>query len=366
MKKLYILISIISLTFIAFLIVVFIPKNYELNYKINDCAISESYLKNDNSYLFLIKYQNVEYPLLINNKYSHKRKLIKNIKINKEEPEICLDIIINNNIYYICSNNNELKMLHTMSNEFLKKHYNMENNEIKEIQNYNNISIYNLDYKYYIWNYKGFYYISNKNTEELNIFTKDNYKNYLTYQTNNYLIYPDYDSEYYFKKIYIYNISKNIEYTIYIEDEISFDSYYLGDVNNKVYFIDKKNKKEYEIDLKKKYIKQISKDNIGYIYENNTLKETSLNKIINNEIVFANQNIIHYLLEENTLYILINNQKIKVSNNKVKQIIYQNNNEIYYLSDNKVYTYNYLSNENLLLKYDEWNFNYNNHIFIFN
>ena len=92
----------------------------------------------------------------------------------------------------------------------------------------------------------------------------------------------------------------------------------------------------------------------------------TLTKLINNELKFTNNSIINYKLEDNTLYLIIDNKKIKISNENIKQIIHTNSNIVYYLSENKLYSYEYLKDETLLLKYDEWNFNYNNHIFIFN
>ena len=74
----------------------------------------------------------------------------------------------------------------------------------------------------------------------------------------------------------------------------------------------------------------------------------------------------NYILEDNTLYLEILNYKIKVSDKKVKQIVYTSGKKVFYLSEDKLYQYEYLNNEELLLKNEEWNFNYNNHIFIFN
>jgi len=366
MKKIYILVTIILLTFIAYLIVIITPKNYELKYQVNNLEVTEKYLKKEKAYLFKISYQNVDYPLLINKKYSRQRKLINQIKVNEEEKEICLNINLNNEVNYICSNNGDLTTLNAAPTSFLEKYYNIIPEESKEIENYNKISIYNDDHTYLIWNYKGFYQLSKNSNKDLNVFQTDNYKNYLSYQTEKYLIFPNYDSDYYFQKLYIYNTDTNTLNNITFEDEISYDSYFLGDEQNKVYFIDKKNKNEYELNLKKNTIKKISKDNNAYIYENGSLNTISLTKAINNELTFTNNSLLNYELEDNTLYLLIDNYKIQVSNKNVKQIIHISGNIIYYLAENQLYSYEYLKEEQLLLKYNEWNFNYNNHIFIFN
>ena len=253
-----------------------------------------------------------------------------------------------------------------MSSSFIEKYYNIKPTESKELSTYNKISIYNLKHDYLVWNYKGYYQILKDDNKSLDIFKKDNYKNYLSYQTEKYLIFPDYDSEYYFKKIYFYNIEDKILNNITFDNEISYDTYYLGNIDNKVYFIDKKNKCEYELNLKKKTLKIVSKNDYGIIYNNGIWEDATLTKLINNELKFTNNSIINYKLEDNTLYLIIDNKKIKISNENIKQIIHTNSNIVYYLSENKLYSYEYLKDETLLLKYDEWNFNYNNHIFIFN
>ena len=52
MKKFYLFISIILLTFISFIVIINIPKNYELEYKINDITIKEKYIKEDDGYQY--------------------------------------------------------------------------------------------------------------------------------------------------------------------------------------------------------------------------------------------------------------------------------------------------------------------------
>jgi hypothetical protein len=365
MKKFYILISTITIIFIIFLITLFTPKDYKLNYQINNYNIEEAYQKDQNGYSFIITYNNVDYPLFINTKYSRKRKIITKVSTQEENEEICLTIEALNESYYICSNNGTIKTLNTMSDTFLNKYFSQNSLENK-ILTYKNIDIYNLENNYLIWNYKGFYHISNEEEENLNIFQNDNYQNNLSYQTTKYLIFPDYDSSYYFQKLYIYNAEDNILNDINFDEEISYDSYFLGDLNDKVYLLDKKNKVEYEINLKKFEIKKISKDNQAKYYNKNDWEDISLTKLVNNELTFEFNQIFEYSLENSTLYLNLNGSKIQISNQKVNQIIYSNSSKVYYLVDNKLYSYEYHKNEQLLLKYDEWNFNSSNHIFIFN
>lgn len=366
MKKIIILITVLILMFLAYLIILEIPKNYQLTYNLKDFKITESFLKYEKKYLFEVSYNNTNYPLLINKKYTAKRKLISSITTKEEQESTCLNIKIEDITYYICSNDNKLKSLNAMSPSFLKKNYNIYNNKANETNTFNNIKIYNSNHRYLIWNYKGYYIISNQKNIILDIFKKDNYKNFLSYQTDRYLVFPNYDQDYNFNELYVYDNEDNKLHKIKLEEEISYDLYYLGTYKDKVYFIDKKNKNEYELNLHKQKIKLISSNNTGAFYNGKKLINISLTKLINNETKFPINNIYNYKLDKNELYLYINNYKIKITDLNVKKIIYINNDEVYYLSDNKLYFYKYNNNEEILLSYDEWNFNYNNHIFIFN
>ena len=362
MKKLYLLITFILLTFLLFLIIIFKPRNYIIDYQINDLFITEKYQKNEGYYIY-IDYKDLKYPIYINKKYNRKRKLIKSVIVNELDKEACLNIFTQDKDYLVCSKDNEITTIESLSKDYQEK-FNIKKEE-KLLDTYKNIAIYNKDLTYLIWNYKGFYQI-NKNYNNLDIFKNDNYQNNLSYQTENYLIFPNYDNEYYFTKLYVYDIKKNNLKDIYFDFEISYDSYYLGHISNNAYLIDKKNQNEYQIDLKNKSIEKISKDNTAKYYNGSKFEDMSITKLINNEIRFKYNNIYNYSLENNKLYLNIKDFKILITPQNVKQIVHIVNDTVYYLVDDKLYSYKYLENNKLLLKYNEWLFNYNNHIFIFN
>lgn len=365
MKKIIIIISTILLLFLSYILVLIIPKNYKLIYQKKDYQITEQYIKDEKKYFFEVKYKSINYPLLISKDYSKKRKLISSIEVKELNKERCLNIKIDKQSYTICSNDNNLKALNTMTSEYLTKYYKIGKQEFKKIDSYKKIDIYNNDDKYFIWNYKGFYLIDSNNHKKIDILKKDNYKNYLTYQAKNYLIIPNYDEEYYFTKIYLLNTYNYKVENIKLENEVSMDTYFLGEYHDKVYFIDKKNKLEYELNLKNKKVKIVSNDNYALYYNGKEFINISINKLINKEEKFLNNNIYNYILDNNTLYLIIDDYKIKVSNLKVNKIIKIANDKVYYLSNNSLYEYKYNGNETKLLDYNEWIFNNNNHIFIF-
>ena len=364
MKKLYTVIFIISILFIIFLIVILSPKNYVLNYVINDIKITEEYQKDNHGYLYILNSEEIDYPIFLPKKYTRKRKHITTIEKYEEKDGTCLIVNISGEKKSICSQKGNLIDANTTSSA-MKKLIGYDSKKPEVQSTYQNISIYNKSNRFLIWNYKGFYSIPDLDEDLNKFFNKDNYQNSLTYQSNNLLFFPDYDSEYFFTKLYVYDINKKTLKSIISDFEISYESFFLGVYKNKAYLVDKKNKFEYEIDLKKSKFNIISKENTCRILENNVWKNESLTKVINQEIKFSNKEIYNYYLDNSTLYLTIDNYPIIISNLKVKQIVKSNGSKVYYLSEDKLYSYDYLKNEELLLKYPEWNFNYSNHIFIF-
>ena len=59
------------------------------------------------------------------------------------------------------------------------------------------------------------------------------------------------------------------------------------------------------------------------------------------------------------------NTKIKVSNLEVKYITYANNDEVYYISEDKLYKYDFIYGEVEIINDFEFNFNYENMVVIY-
>ena len=78
---------------------------------------------------------------------------------------------------------------------------------------------------------------------------------------------------------------------------------------------------------------------------------------------FSYKSNYHYILEDNNLYLKYKDIKTLVSNN-ITSIVRISNGDIFYLKEDKLYHYNNIKGESLLLSYFEWNFNYNNMIYI--
>ena len=71
------------------------------------------------------------------------------------------------------------------------------------------------------------------------------------------------------------------------------------------------------------------------------------------------------MLENNTLYMYIDNYKLQISKRNISKIVKYNNLDVYYLSKDILYYYNPFIGEMPLLRYSEWQFNNQNMVFIF-
>ena len=356
--KLKIFIILLIAFFSIFLYFFFKPYDYTQNYNVLGYKVEEKYNKKDKEYIFNLTKDNITYPFIINSKYIRERNLIDKILINENDNEICiLPVSDQIKFYPVCSDGLELYSynLSQKDNEFYKL------NKVKETNdNYNKIDIkYLNDQKYLIYNYKGYYLISNKNKKEIKLFSKDNYNINLVYKLDKYLLVADYNSDYYFNKFYLINSDNGKVTEIKMEYDISFDSIFLGDYKNKIYLLDKKEQKEYLINIKKEKVLETD----FQILENNKLVKTTYNKIVNNNLNFLTDINKYYVIEDNTLYKVIENNKVKVTSKSVDKIIDYIDNTIYYLSSFNLYMYNEEVGEVLLLSNYEWNFN-NNGVYV--
>lgn len=186
----------------------------------------------------------------------------------------------------------------------------------------------------------------------------------LSAKVGNNILIADYSNKYKFNKFYVVQNKNNKVKEINTEDELSFESYIIGTYKNKAYFMDKKNKEQYEINTKRLSINDISRNNKGKVLTNGEWEEVSINKLSSKEYKFTTYQPFNYQIIDNNLYLIIDDYKIRISNN-VKDIIDVDKETVYYLIDDKLYYFNSNDGEVLIMTYFEWNFNYKNMIYIF-
>ena len=356
------------LVFVLLIVVIscynfFKVKNYSKEYSRDDVLIKESYNKEQNSYLFNFNYLDEDYVYALYKDYSWQKKLVKKIDILKNDNETCLVIKSDYlNFYPLCRSNGE-QISYLLTSEEMKSNFNLPNINYEEETKYNDITIYNYFYhNYYLWNYRGFDYLSSTKNEKIDLFDKDVYDPKLIIKTNNYLFVPDYNSNYYFTKVYLINALNGKVSTWDLDKTIYFDSIVLGVIDNEVYLLDKHEDIEWKLNLAKKKIEKIgSKNKNGLFYDNEWLK-LSLNKI-SEEKEFKGLNSITFSSDKGLKANILDNY-IKLKNEDVK-IIGFNYDTVYYLIDDVLYEYSFTFGEVKLLSKFEWNFNNLNTIFIF-
>lgn len=356
-NKLIIFLFILIIVFSIFLYFAFKPYNYKQEYFINNYKVEEIFDKQNKHYTFIISDDNEQYAYIIKSKYFRKRELIKEIEISKSEEEICILPKSEKIVFYpLCNSDNNSTYTYNLSNsKDLKYKYN-KTNDIKE--HYNNIEIRNLNNtSFLLYNYKGFYLINENIKKEVKIFDKDIYTLQLIYQKDNYLIVPDYNQNYFFNKIYVINILNGKVKEIKFEYDISYESEFLGSFKNNVYLLDKKEEKEYKINIKKNEIEEI---------EFQTLKDNKMIKTDYKKVTtFPTEFTFEYKILDNKLYQIINNIRIRISNLEIDKIIKNDQESIYYLSNENLYMFNNHYGEVLLMNNFEWNFNNTNMIYLY-
>lgn len=367
-KKKLRLLLIIFLIITFLLLIIFKDNSYSKVYDIDEYKVTEEFNDKQSYYYFQIKYNSLDYELLINHKYSGE-KLITNITKYSEKEELCLVLELTiGNSSLVCSKDNKLINWNLISDNLkdkipseLIKEYSENSYTEKDIAIFNNIAS-----KIYIWNYKGFDIIENGKLKTLNIFDDDVYDTNLIAKVNNYIIIPNYNQKYNFNKIIILNTKTDEIEEWELNYEISYDSYVMGSYENSIYLVDIKNKIQYELVPHKQKARIIAtKNSQGLIYKKEWQKMT-VNQMINNKETFTFNIIYNYQIASQKLYLSYINSPntIQVTNNRVDKIVAINDNEVYYLSQNKLFYFNIYDGEKLLAQKEEWLFNNENKVFI--
>lgn len=359
--KLYLFILIIILILLIINLNIHKVVNYETSYDYNNYQIKETFNKTYNYYYFNINNDKYNYDFVIAHNYTNKRKLISDISEEDINEYHCIKLYIYDEwTNEICSNGNDYYSDYALKN--------ISNDNI-ETSNYSNVYLYNsykIKYQAYIWNNYGVTDLNNQ--KEIKFINNETYNNTLYYQYDNrYLIFPDYDQNKTFNKLYIIDTNNDSVNTMNLKYDISFNSYFLGDIENKIYLVDIDNEKEYAININKNNIEKINKNELGKIYEKE-LKDIQFSKLLHNKYHFTYNNLFNYELDNNILYMYYYNSdnKIKISNKKIDNIISYYNDTVYYRINDSIYAYNITNGEYKILSSFEWNFSSNNKIFIFN
>ena len=363
MKKLKILQITIVALFIIFIFFFFRAVDYTKEYTVDEVKISESYDKENKSYYFTLEYQDVVLDYLYESSYKHNRTLIEKVDIIEDENNFCLipsGSIIEwiplcveegKNTYYKNVNEN---LLSQIPKEFLK-----EEKELDE--EYEDITIYNRDYTYLLWNYDGFYFINEKDTKKIKLFDQERYNINLVGYTKDYLIIPDYEANYTFNKFYRISLSNGDVKTFDLDRDIYFDSYFPGFEKNKLYIIDNKEEIMYEWNAKNGDLEKIK----AKMLNKGTWENVGIKTLINQNKKFTPKTNYEYTLEDGNLSLNYVDKDITTNiDEEVTSIVRIKDANIFYLKTDTLYVFNPLEGKKRLLNYFEWNFNYENMIYV--
>ena len=357
MKKIILLLGVFSLIILVVLLVSSKEREYRVSYKLNGYEVTESY--DLEFYKFNIKKDDIDIDYAFEHKYSTKRKLVKDIKCEKDDKEynVCT-ISVFNKEQTVRSKDKQLYSINYGNTSEI-------NEEVKKTVD--NIKIYDEGFVTLVWNSHGFKDISNN--KDYNFIDNEQYDNPLTYQYNQYLIVPDYNQSRTFNIFYIIDTNKQKLEKWKISPKISFDSYFLGDKDGLIYLFDKENKKEYSISIDKRKISKVSNSNGGYIYDGK-LSNYSLDDLKYKDLQFDNNRIFNYHIKDNKLYFNYygSNKDIDVIEKfKAEKIISVDNDSdyVFVLSGDTIYNATSSGVYKKVASYFEWNFSTNNKVFIF-
>ena len=330
------------------------PVNYEIDYSLNDYKVYEKYNKNDKYYSFKLVKDEYVFYFAKDIAYTPKRKLINSLNEEVNDSTICVSISTkDSSSEFICSNTKEYTTYNLFDNDVLPE----------TLDTYEDIKIYNKDYKYYEWNGYGFTDILKK--KEYKILKKESYNNSLSYKYGDYIIFADYDEKNEFNKFYLFNTKKNKFETIKLKDSISFDSYFQGVYKNKIYLFDRNNSIQYSINLKKKNVLK-SSDKEGGLYFDGKVSTKSLNTLKYNNILFKENNYINYYLEDKTLYYSYIDSDIKIKlRDNVDVILKTDDTTVIYLTKGVVKELNLKEESKSIIESMQWEFHYDSQIYIF-
>ncbi len=241
-----------------------------------------------------------------------------------------------------------------------------------------------------IWEYKGFYRVTDKSNNWYPLNGSEQYNPNLTVMVNQYYVVPDYKDNNYFSNIYITNLITGSIENINLGKQIAHNSFVQGVVDNKIYIVDISNKVQYSIDIYEKELQLTGNAEEGTrFYNNGKWENKSIYNTIDDKLIFPIQKEIPESLndlnplfvdevggETDGYYYLYFNENNKIAvyradkqNIDILTLLFTvpsitnvkyDNDDIYFISDDILYYYRDNIGIKPLIKYNEFRFNQNN------
>ncbi len=369
------------LVFIVAIIVIYRStiKEHHITYKVDSYKVEETFHHNSkNTYLFKITKGKNTYIYGIDNKLRKAKKIIKEIRQDKEGNVECILPIYKKNVekqVYCLEDKQQVSLDYLKDNEDFKKiqktlkKYKIQfpkKDDIKE--KYKAITIYPnhilKNQVFYIWNYKGVYVIDSKNHKYEKILDYDLYDNVMTCTVKDRFVLLENNSVNGIKNIYYYDYNRKKMKVAKLEKEISKDSYINGVKDKLIYITDRKLKKQYTLDIFKEKLEEIDDEETVYTtYQEGVKKELSKSDFFLEDQYFDDKTVdgVYYFQEDNKIYKSYDKEKkdkvllLEMDNIKEWSI---KNGEILILREDTLYAYNDQNGLREILKNKELQYNY--------
>lgn len=392
-KKQIKIIIILFLLIIPILLIrkVFIRK-YDIIYEKNKYMINEKYEYKDKEHIYEINIKNKkqEITYILNNDFNKEKKIIKELKIYKENDITCFLPIYNkkveNKLYclkdniqvsnYYLKDNTSYKKIISKLKKYKIKNYTDNTKTVK----YRKLHVYenniNEEDIITVWDYKGINIIEKNKTNYIKFLDYDLYDDIKTIVFDKYFVLFENNHVDGIKNIHYYDFEKN-KIKIYNPEIIMSKDFYInGIVDNLIYVTDNKNKKEYTINLKKEEIIQINKDNEYLTYYDNNFYSLTKSDYFMEKQLFQNKKIIdkkiskeEYIKANNTYYYLENDNFYRQRNNYNKELLFNLKDvkewkiideKIILICEDTMYLYDDDRGLVPIIKSNELNYNYEN------
>ncbi len=354
--------------FVVVLLVVLVrlPRDYEVIYKVDEYEVDESYDKERKFYKLAVDYEGVRFEETILSDYINGKRFVSEVRLKQENDEVCLLFESDElDTYPVCRSDErfvDYDLTSIRDDEFFKRE-----TVKKTSSTYEGIEMKStLGKRFFVWDYKGYLSIDDETKDKREFLEKESYYNNLAYSDGEYLLTPNYDQDYAFDEVFVIDMKKGKLSKWKLDVEISYNSYYLGTRDGRVYMVDRKNKAEYELNLRKKKIERVDKSGMGKVWDSKWT-EVSMTKLSTDDYVFATDDVFRYVLEDGILQMRTSDSKeaTTISKLEVDKIVATRKDEVYYLVKDELYSYSPKFGENAVLKYSELGFNSVNSIYIY-
>jgi hypothetical protein len=352
--------------FILLVVLKYSLSNYELTYKVDNYNIKTIFKSNRIYYEIDNKYNFDIYTK------SRKKNVITKIdKINIEGYECIIPFIKNIKTYPLCNDikNNINIDFNLINSEELSKY--QLNNIVYDKPNKDFVYYTNVDDNTYVslWTYKGYILMNSKGYKNINIFEKDRYDNDLSHQIGNKIYMPNYDMEHEFNELVVFNIKDGKTEKISLTAKIDYDSYVVGNIKKKLYLYDNKKNILYEINIKNGKTSIVGSNEKGFVkYINGKSIPCSKNEYKVDRITIDNKNTSYYQysFDKGTNKTIIENNSIvtKILKEDV-DVIYENNDKLYYKYKDSFYSYSPFKGSAKIFYDYELSFNNSKSVFVY-